>query len=70
MISQNEQAALHSSTSLQFIDTRKADSNHEYFFQAGALLSIENAKLWLVLAIFVYFVMNLVTFLCSFYKPE
>ena len=33
-----------------------------YFFQAGAPFSIENAKLWPVLAMFSYFVTNLGTF--------
>ena len=41
-----------------------------FFFQAGAPLSIENAKFWPVLATFGYFVTNLRTFWCPFHRPK
>ena len=56
-----------------------ADVNHyrhcqqwcSFFFQAGAPFSIENARLWPVLAILGYFFLtNLRTFWCPFYRPK
>ena len=40
------------------------------FFQVCAPFSIENTKFWPVLAIFGFFVTNLRTFWCSFYRPK
>ena len=40
-----------------------------YFFQAGVNLSIENAKFWPILTNFGYFLANLRTFRCTFYRP-
>ena len=37
-----------------------------YFFQDGALVSIENAKVWPIVAHLGYFVANLHTFWCTF----
>ena len=45
--------------------------NHlRYFLHASILLSIESAKFWPTLAHFDYFVANLRTFCCAFYRPE
>ena len=41
-----------------------------YFFQAGVLLSKENAKIWLLMANFGYFVANLNTLCRTFYRPK
>ena len=42
-----------------------------FFFQSGAPFSIENARLWPVLAILGYFFLtNLRTFWCPFYRPK
>ena len=40
-----------------------------YFFRAGILFSIKNAKFWLILANFGYFVANVRAFWCTFYRP-
>ena len=40
------------------------------FVQYGTSFSIENAKFWPVLTIFGYFVANLCTFWCPFYRPK
>ena len=39
------------------------------FFQAGAPFITENGQFWVILAIFGYFVKNLRTFWCPFYRP-
>ena len=54
---------------LVFVRLRRG-IHSQFFFQAGAHLSIENTKLWPVLAIFCYFVTDLRTFLCPFYRPK
>ena len=40
------------------------------FFRADVLFSIENAKFWPILTILGYFVANLRTFWCTFYRPR
>ena len=40
------------------------------FFRASVLFSIENAKLWPILTNLGYFVANLCTFQCIFYRPS
>ena len=41
-----------------------------YFFQTGVLFGIENAKFWPILTNRGYFVANLRTFWCTFYRPK
>ena len=41
-----------------------------FFFQAGILFCIANAKFWPILSNLGYFVTNLRTFCCTFYRPN